>query len=87
MRHLLDPESIPKHREPGVHYDSGHSHTFGIVPAELDGKEAIPFSWASDFPPVGDFVLRFDQYWKADPHREVWVGEEYRRGGIFWCRV
>ena len=61
---------------------------FCIAPMhrDTDGREYIPFSWASDYQPVGDFVLRFPNYWIADKVAECWVGERSHEGGVYWCR-
>lgn len=63
-------------------------HMFAIVPLHRpgDGLETIPFAWATDYPPVGEFVLRFPAYWRADRVAEVWVGGRNVEGGVYWCR-
>lgn len=61
-------------------------HTYGIKPERRGELECIPFSWATEFPPVGDFVQRFPTYWTTRPYLEVWMGGVYNPGGIYWDR-
>lgn len=72
---------------PGVYLLADDRHTFGIKPLRSEGDyEYIPFTWATEFPPLGEFVLRFPGYWKADGVAEFWMGGPFNPSGIYWAR-
>jgi hypothetical protein len=71
---------------PGV-YLLPHDMQFGMKPLRSDdGRELVPFTWATEFPPLGEFMLRFPAYWKADRTADVWLGGAYNPVGVYWCR-
>jgi hypothetical protein len=71
---------------PGV-YLLPAERQFGLKPLRTDdGREAVPFEWATEFPPVGEFVQRFPHYWRAEPRVEVWFGGLHNPVGIYWVR-
>ena len=62
------------------------SRQFGVKPERSDdGRERIPFFWATEWPPLGEFALRFPGYWKADKTGEAWIGGPWNPHGIYWC--
>src|SRR5262249_23852232 len=60
---------------------------FGLKPERSEGnRERVPFAWATEFPPLGEFIVRFPHYWQADARHEFWLGGEFNPQGIYWCK-
>jgi hypothetical protein len=73
--------------QPGIYLLADSPMTFGIKPrCHEDGHELIPFEWATEFPPVAEFVQRFPQHWRANKVSEFWTGGEFNPVGVYWCR-
>jgi len=71
--------------QPGIYVLPGWQ--FGVKPRQnRDGQEMIPFEWATEWPPLADFIMRFPQYWKADTLKEQWIGGPFNPIGIYWTR-
>ena len=73
--------------QPGVYLLADDRFTFGIKPrCHQDGHELIPFEWATEFPPVGEFIARFPKHWRANKVSEFWTGGLFNASGIYWAR-
>lgn len=63
----------------------GMMRSYGVKPKQgKDGREFVPFSWATEFPAVGEFMKRFPGHWIADRNAEVWYGGPFNPEGIYW---
>jgi hypothetical protein len=72
---------------PGIFLNTQDRSRFALKPVmDNDGIERVPYSWATDFPPLGDFLLRFPAHWKLNGREECWVGEAYNPGGVYFCQ-
>jgi hypothetical protein len=81
--------------EPGIYVDAPN-RIWGVKPLCSSSfkcpecgrpLEVIPFSWATEHPPLGEFIMRFPSYWKGQALHDVWLGEHYNPLGIYWNRI
>lgn len=83
--HVIEGEQAME--GPGIFLNTEDRSQFAVRPLRsLDGQEVLPFTWATEFPPLGDFVIRFSAYWRARRHEEIWVGGEFNPGGTYFAR-
>jgi len=71
---------------PGI-YVQAAEFTWGLKPERGgDGHERVPFAWATEWPPLHEFIRHFPQYWTANAKAEFWRGGPFKPNGIYWCK-
>lgn len=72
---------------PGIYIHVNDGSQFALRPeVDREGFERVPFSWASEFPALEQFISQFSEHWRADPKSECWRGAEWRAMGTYFYR-